>query len=467
MAMIIRSDHDLPTLRILIDPMLRTNDVVFQAVRGRGTPTEVARCPITALGLPESLVGADPGSLQDHRLQLPGEVLSRLTAAVDGLGESPIPPHHALWLELPSPRGFVYVAPWERLLEPLGRCLFRLPNHLVRPEAPGQGLEVAICSSAPQAKMAFGPPDIMVRLAEQYLERSGHAVRLHLFTDVAWHPELLARVGDHATLPGHVVIHDPAEAESYERPARTARLSSSAEVSNPWLRWILDSVSGGRIDVMHFVTHGFLSGDRGAIAVASTPTLNTDRHMSRFIGSVEITAFLTRLGAWGLMLSGPPHNFSPAGLREVADAVAQVLPGIALVHDADHDPDGVQLGLALHTIFGAGPELDRPLPAVTAWAHPRFVEFPTEDQSGLHVNADGSSAFIAEATRDALANPDTQPWVASMSRCLEQLQVRWLPDTAEEEADPAAVAALRSVSDMLERHVARAYPAEDTSRGDS
>jgi hypothetical protein len=341
-----------------------------------------------------------------------------------------------------------------------------LPNHLVRPQAPGQSLEVAICSSAPQAKIAFGPPEIMVDLAEQYAARSGHRVRLHLFTDVAWHPELRSRVADRASLADHVVVHDPAQAPSYER-TRPTRSGIGGEVTNPWLRWILDSTSGGRIDVIHFATHGFLSGDRGAIAVASTPNLDTDRQMSRFIGSVEITAFLTRLGAWGLALSGPPGNVSPAGLREVADAVALVLPGMALVHDLDHDPHADQLGLALHTILGQGPDLDRPLPAVTAWVHPRFVEFPEEDQTELHLNVDGSSSFIADATRSALASPGTEAWVASLSRCVEQLQVRWLPDTPDEAADPAAVEALNRVSEMLERHVAREYPTGGTSRGDS
>ena len=54
------------------------------------------------------------------------------------------------------------------------------------------------------------------------------------------------------------------------------------------------------LDFVHFVGHGYLSGDRGAIAVATSPTVNTDQQWSRFIGSVELNTFLSQVGAWGL-----------------------------------------------------------------------------------------------------------------------------------------------------------------------
>jgi hypothetical protein len=450
----IRSDLDLPTLRILLDPA-RTDftQAVFQLVRGRDMPYEVARCSIHDLGLPEALAGMRP--VMDETLRVPPEVLARLQTFLPRVGPSPMRPENALWLEFPSPRGCLYVMPWERLLAPLGRSLFRLPNYVVRPQAPGRNLEVAICASTPLAKGLF-PADLIVgTLADQYLRYTGHDVTLHIFTDSA-----VPLPAVQAGAPGQVIVYDPAGAASYERPRRTAGVGVSARLSSPWLLWMRDALQGRPLDVVHFVGHGYLSGDRGAFAVATTPTVNTDEQMARFIGAAEINAFLSQVGAWGLVLTGPPMNFSEPGLRALADAVAKVRPGIAMTHDASRDTSGEEFGLCLRTVVAQEGTLDRPLPSVTCWVHPAFVEFPYWDQADLHLNADGSSAFIGPATVDALSGRGTEAWVASATRALEIQQARWLPDSPEQPADPAAVTALRNVADLVERHVGRAYPGD-------
>lgn len=458
--MIIRSDLGLPTLRILVDPREApgASEIVFQAVRGRDTPQEVARCPVGALG-PLDATGA---LVEARSIALPDDVVVALGDAIAGLGSAPVPPENAIWLEFPPPRGQLYVLPWERLLAALGRPLFRLPNHMVRPQAPGNTLDVAICSSVPQAKIAFSPTDLMLAIAQCYLEQSGHDVRFLLFIDAGWHDELVRRVGD-AGLSDRVVIPDPREAGVSTRRGRSSSMGGSSSIDNPWLLWMLDAVRGRRLDVVHFATHGFLSGGRGAIAVANAPTKNPDASTARFIGSVELVAFLTQVGAWGLGLSGPPWNYSETGLRELADAVALVHPGVVLTHSVpDDDPDLAQLGSALQTFFGHASPAVEPLPAVTAWVHPRFVEFPAEEQSSMMLNADGSSAFISESTSMALGDRETDAWVAGVTRTLEQLQARWLPNVEGEVADEAAVVALQRVSALLEESVVSTYP--NTSR---
>ncbi len=450
MAALIRSDLDLPTLRILLDPASFTY-AVFQLVRGRDTPTEVARCHLRDLGLPATLEGVLP--VADHQLRVPSRVLGRLEASAPKFGLSPMPPHNALWLEFPSPRGCLYVMPWERLLESLGRNLFRLPNYLVRPHAPGQNLEVAICASAPAAKAWFSAPEIVRSLTDRYLMLTGHRVRLHLFTDALAYPDVAAM----ASPGGEVTAYDPAAASSYEPPRRGSSVGTASRLSSPWLLWMRDALLGRPLDFVHFVTHGYMPGDRGAIALATAPTVNTDQRLSRFISAAEVNTFMSQTGAWGLVLTGPPNNFSSSGLRELADAVAQVRPGIAMTHDAGVDVHSLEFGRCLQTVLAQG-SLDRPLSSITCWVHPAFVEFPAEDQQDLHVNHDGSSAFLGPATVDALSGQDTEAWVASASRAVEMQQVRWLPDTPEESADPAAVTALRNVADLVERHVGRAYP---------
>lgn len=465
MAMMIRSELGLPTLRILLDPERLTSAVVFQMVRGSDTPYEVARCKLEDLGLPENLTGVD--SLHDSRLTVPPNVLDTLTRAAQDLGPSPMEPEVAMWLEFPSPRGFLYVAPWERLLAPMGRCMFRLPNHLVRPQAAGPSLEVAICASSPVAKTGFAPPPIMVDLATSYLRRAGRDARVHLFTDAAWVDQLRQLVAGQEGMGEHVIVHEPSESPYTRRSSGSALVSVTSEVVNPWLQWMMQSMGGRRLDVVHFVSHGYLSGDLGAIALARRPTRNDDREIARFVGSIEMTTFMSQVGAWGLMLTGPPYNYCEAGLRQLADAVAQELPGVALTHDLGLDPDSEQLGLALQTMFAPGSPLDGPLPAMTCWVHPRFVEAADEYPEDLHLNSDGSSAFIYDSTREALSAADTESWVASASRALEMQQVKWIPDAVGETPDPAAVAALRKVADLVDRHVARAYPSSGTSRGDS
>lgn len=461
----IRSDLRLPTLRILLDRERTTSAVVFEIVLGRDTPQEVARCSLADLRLPETLSGND--SIHDGELKVPRKVLEALTTAARNLGPSPMEPEAALWLEFPSPRGFLYVVPWERLLAPIGRCMFRLPNHLVRPQAPGPGLEVAICASSPLAKTGFAPPRIMVDIADAYLARSGHNATIHMYTDATWVDELRQRLRHTDGMDGHIIVHDPIESDPFRTAPRTAALSVNSEVANPWLLWIMQSMHGRHLDVVHFVSHGYLSGDIGAIALARRPTRNDDRELARFIGSIEMTTFMSQVGAWGLMLSGPPHNFCEAGLRQLADSVALVLPGIALTHDLELDPTGEQLGLALQTMLAPGSPLDRPLSAMSCWVHPRFVATAEDHLEHLHLDVDGGSAFIHESMRDALAWADTQSWVASASRYLEMQQVQWIPDAVGESADPAAVAALKNVADLVERHVSRAYPAAGTSRGDA
>lgn len=447
MAAIVRSDHDLPTLRILMGSSERgRGDIVFEAVRGRGLPREVARVSLEEVGVGSR--GRRQRTGDDLSPWVPDRVLAALHEAVAGLGPSPMQPEDALWLEFPSPRGILYAMPWERVLAPLGRVMFRLPNHLVRPQAPATTLEVALCASAPLAKSMFDPPLMLELLARQYVEHTGHEVRLHLFTDEAWVGGL-RQVADAVPGAGEVVVHDPHQAARYPLPSRTTRLGRSSAVTNPWLCWIRDDLEGHRLDIVHFAGHGYMSGEFGALALASAPTVNTDVELSRFVGAAELTAFLTQVGAWGLGLSGAPGNYSEAGLRELTDAVALVMPGVALTHSFGQDQDARELGMALSAVFRPGESQVAPMPSTTCWVHPAFVEFPPDDQELLHLNADGSSAFVTDSTRDVLAQSDSQAWVAAASRNLEMLQARWLPTTSDEAADPAAVTALQNLSGFL------------------
>lgn len=467
----VRSDFELPTLRIFTDPQRgRATQAVFEVVRGDATPREVTRCSLEELGLPDSLAGVR--RLEDEQFRVPQRVIDDLYPAVTELGASPLPPENALWLEFPSPRGFLYIAPWERLLAVLGRAMFRLPYHLVRPQVPGSRLDVAICVSTPEAKTEFSVFDVLEPLVSQYLSHRRDQVALHIFTDEQWFHSLYHDFSSHGT-EKKVVVHDPRSAAVYEpAPDMAGTIGQSVDVSNPWLRWMRDALAGSPIDFVHFVTHGYLSGNRGAIALAPSPTYNADPAWSRFLGASQVSTFLTQMGAWGLGLTVPPGNFSAPGLRELADAIALSRPGVVITHEITLDPACRELGAALQIVLSEHAELwPFPLPSATCWVHPGVREFLeryltygyTDGSSERHLtyqylNADGSSAFVGEATKEALAGGRTESWVASASRALEAQQMKWLPDTAEASSDPAAVEALRNVADLVERHVRLAYP---------
>jgi hypothetical protein len=451
MPEIVRAEHDLPTIRIVLGRSgAHRSEALFQTVRGRGEALRVDVCSTSELGPLEHLTSGK--SVPDDAFAVPGHVVESLRQAVDEMGQASTVPATAIWLELPSPRGYLYVLPWERLLAPLGRPLLRLPYHVLRPQAPSPSLAVALCASAPLAKAPFDTVGEMDRMARLWLDRAGDQVTFHLFTDIESHGPLRSRVSD---LSGRVVVHDPAEAEAYPAPPRTSRVASESAVVNPWLRWICESLEGKALDVAHFISHGYLSGDSGAIALASTPARDTDRNWSRFVGPAEMSLFLSRLGIWSLVLSGPPYNYSGAALRELADAIALARPGVAVAHELMADWDGEQLARLVEMVYGAGPPVEAPMPGVTCWVHPHFVRYPPEEREALLLTEQGTSSLIKTATQDVLAGEHTPAWVAAGARYLEAQQATWLPSSPDEEVDKDAVAALESVSRLLEKHAKR------------
>lgn len=453
MAAIVRSEHDLPTIRIRQAAAAGSrNEAVFDAVRGGDERWEVTRCGVSELGLPETLTST---RRLDDSFSVPTNVIEALKVGADQLGESPTPPENALWLELPSPRGYLYLVPWERLLAPLGRPLLRLPNYTVRPRASTASLEVAVCASAPMAKSWFDTVAILEQLTSRWLSHAGHHVTVHLFTDMSGYERLRAETAGYSG--SKVVVHNPGDAEGYDFPTRTTRVGEATTVTNPWLHWMRDAMRGRALDVVHITSHGYLSGDRGAIALASTPMRNTDRELSRFVGAAEMSTFLSQVGAWAFVLSGPEYNYCAPGLRELADAITLIHPGVALVHDLGLDPSMAQFAATVEMVLGGGASVSVPMPAISCWTHPRFVEFPAAEQEELYLTQEGYSSFIDDATHVALSREDTPAWVASATRYLEAQQAQWFPDIPGETVDSAAVAALQSVAALVEKHVNREY----------
>lgn len=431
MAMLVRTDHDLPSLRIAFRDGGR-DTVHFWLVRGAGEPALVAACPAPELG---PLDFRDGEAVTDDQFSLPSDVLYQLARQVPDLGSSDSPPDHALWLELVSPRGYLHLVPWEQLLAPLARPLVRLPNYTVRPSANSQTLEVVLCASSTVVASEFAPAQTLARLARLWLTRSGRPTTVHLFSDACAHSELLDLVAD---LESTVIVHDPSSWESVAHPTPL--------LGNAWLEWMGGVLAGRAVDVVHLVGHGFLSAGRGALALARTPTQPVGACPAEFVGAAKLAQFVGTQGAWTFVVSGAPDNYSGAALREVADALAINSPGISIAHDLALDPDVDQLTRVIELVFDAKDAVTEALPGISCWAHPKFVEYAEENL----ITASGHSAMVRDATQEVLAAPDTPASVASATRYLESLQAQWItPEMGSIDRD--AVTALRRVSDVLER----------------
>jgi hypothetical protein len=429
MAMQVRADHDLPSLRIAYRDGGR-EAVRFWLVRGAGELQLVAECEASELG---PLDFRDGEAITDDQFSLPSDVLYQLSRQVRDLGRSPSPPDNALWLELVSPRGYLHLVPWERLLAPLGRPLVRLPNYTVRPRAQFKSLEIALCASSSVMTGEFDPAATLARLARLWLTASGMPTTVHLFCDSRAHARLVELVGD---LDG-VLVADPRRWEAVAQP--------SATFTSVWLEWMCGEMADRAVDVVHVVGHGYLSGGRGAVAMSESPTCEQGQ-VAVFVGAAQLSQFVAGRGAWAFVVSGPSDNYSEAALREVADAMAVNSPGISIAHDLGLDPDVHELTRVVELVFAGKDAVTEPLPGICCWAHPKFVEYPEENL----ITSSGHSALVQEATQRVLGSTHTPASVAAGTRFLESLQAQWIvPEDGKIDRD--AVTALRRVSDLLER----------------
>jgi hypothetical protein len=225
------------------------------------------------------------------------------------------------------------------------------------------------------------------------------------------------------------------------------------------------------VDHLHFLCHGFLAADGGAVALAPSPLSNEDRRIGRFVGATETVTLLSALGAWSAGFTGPDGNYSALGLRALADAVAEARPGPVLAHETAGDEDFTELGRTLTLALGST-QANAPAPGRTAlWIHPERVQqspYPVESAAApadaLLDDASSTSLLFGTATTAALAAPETPSWVASSARVLEQAQAAWLSPTQtgmgelgpDSEWRSQAESALRLAGELLEAHVRQA-----------
>jgi len=438
MAEILKREYDLLTLKVSLNTAEHPTRATFELegrVEGEFDRIDGWEFFAEQIGLPERLEFRKT-LYGGYEFSLPGGLLDALRQTI----ASTAPEGRPLWLHLVKPYGYLGMVPWERLMQPALKIpILRLPDFLANPprETPSV-LDAILCSSLPAAKESFMVMDHLTQMVEKILSAVPRRTTIHIFTDREWYPALEHRMQDMDLLGGPVKLHNPENAGAYAAPEPTLQVSDRpGRIENPWLLWIRDALEGRSIDIAHFICHGFLSRDRGALAFSETPLRNEDRNMARFVGAAELTAFLTQTGAWSAAFSSPEQNYSQMGLRQIADAIAQMRPGPVIHHEIPLDFDGEALAGIYRFLFGPPPQPPPASPALFTYCHPSRVTGKPKARTLARV------AFqrIVDAANDVPSHPllkkifkadeNVPSWIAASQRFIEQQNLDLLKRSSE------------------------------------
>ena len=366
MAMLIRNSYRLPTVRISIRPSRSGRQVRFQCYDG-GQELMSREILADTLGIREEL---QVRAYHDVEFNIPADLLAAIAGSLLPCRRNDEP----LWLIVDS-SGYLAVVPWERLLQPtLGGPLLRIPNFLADPMVLSGPLRLALCLSAPMAKVPFDIPPYARALVTAIRSAVPQGTELHVFSDAA----VFGQLG--SVLPGdegaHTIrIHDPKGAARFGIGDVDRSLSDVSEhLKSPWLLWMHSELPGG-LDAAHFVCPGYFRKDRGALALARSPLMNIDPNWSHFVGAQELMAFLQLAGAWSVMFSPPYENVWSIGPRVVAGSLAWQRPGPVLVHDLHHhgQHDEAALAQVYRFLFAGGKAPPPASPGIMLYVHPKRV----------------------------------------------------------------------------------------------
>jgi len=477
----VRNDVAMTTLSLRMGrpagpPLQAGGDVILAELRVAGRAIPLRSLDPRAVGLPRTFDAARKYVYEDPSFTLPSESL-------EGLGDllaRRTNPSAPIWLELASPSGNLVLVPWERLLAlRAGVPIFRLPYSPVQTVANVQTLDVVLCASSPVAKEGIDLGRVISELIRSAFETltAQQRITVHVFCDAAVVDEIIGQQHQLlATFPRHRIdIHDPRQTPPglFDLPVFVPSDGSplpetSAETpaaDSPWLRWIAQTLGDIGVDGVHFIGHSYLSLGNGLLALAESPTRNSETRWARFISPGEIAQFLARVGAWYVGFSTPARNYSPMGLRLLADQVARLHVGPVLVHDATE----------IDALFGAALQLVVDPSAYEAYraawpqsqAWPTFYCDPTRTGSVEAMElANLVSYQLTERTllggpggARILSGEPVPTWLAAAQRGLERsnaelLQTRTTEHSPTQKAAQAGVeAALKFITSIIDKNM--------------
>lgn len=380
---------------------------------GQAHPLWYADLATEQIGLLPRIMGGQPDA-QVASIALPDEVPRTIGDALRGQGyDGP------LWLHLVKPYGVLGALPWERLLQDCGHVVLRLPDALAEAavEAPNT-LNVILCASRPRSEQHFNIPASLAAMAERIVRAvPNRDVQVHVFADLECMRELNHRLNAAGLMGSHVTVVDPEGSHDYDVQHADGGHARLAQAGSPWLQWMTQAMGGRSVDVVHFVCHGYMADRSGSLAFAESPVLNADPRWCKFVGGDELNRFLIRLGAWSVAFSAPLHNYSPLGLRALADEFAQVRPGPVLHHEMAEDPEFEQLVAAYRVMYSNERALPATMPAIALCYQPALLAGEPPVRAVPARMPTRSRGVSSVATSPAA---DIPAWLASAHRFVEQ-----------------------------------------------
>lgn len=343
MAERIKRENDIVTLKVELEPGDRVSCVLQFLDGGHLQSQPLWEGPISSFGIEYPRTKTSP-RWDDVGFVLPDELRQMLARSVEDLACLAPWREPALWVQLVKPYGALRFVPWERLLPDVADMpVLMLPDFIFPPPRKSASmLDIALCASAPLHCEEHHVYDAMWGAIEAILNGVvGQTPQIHLFTD----SKLARRLQAEGMLPDQVLIHDQAQAAPFVAKDPSSRLHDrTGSLRSPWLLWMREALRAYSTDVVHFICHGHLTAQSGAMLFAQSPLERTDNYLAGPVGATELGSFLTQVGAWSTVFSSPQDNQNPGGLRALADEIAQSMPGPMMLHDERH---GSPIDLAL------------------------------------------------------------------------------------------------------------------------
>ncbi len=444
---------------------------------------------------------SDLGLKRDRRNISTGSLPSKLVSDVRAWMQDELPASTPLWVHLVRPYGALRFMPWERVFgSGFGRAILMLPDFLFPPpRESAETLDVVLCASAP-----LHVEDHHVRTAlrdaiDRILTAAVRRTNLHIFTDNAFYKDMHVELEALKPAGASIRMYNPQDASQFCAEDLSSRLlDQTGQLRSPWLLWMQHSLRNCSVDVVHMIGHGYLSRDRGAMLLAQSPLERTNEFCAGPVSAIELSNYMTRVGAWGTVLTGVYDNNSAPGMRALADEIGQTRPGPMLMHSLDCDPGQHLLVPAYRVLFDDTPMAMPVNDALFVYCQPYRVQAPGDAPGNAPRNPPQAAAdpqrtrsmrtlespvsrspaqtAMAEASSDRTSPLDrvferggpVKSWVAATERVAEQVQLKLQKDVRDDAtADPiqaARTAASISALDSLRESVA-SFATEDAAAG--
>jgi hypothetical protein len=319
------------------------------------------------------------------------------TAIADQLRQAEQRNPAAIWLHIPQDSYPLALLPWEEIAaQEVHTPILRIGNFLSDPYTPSPKPRIAICASQPVGDGHYPLSAFVHALLRVIDDAAAHLdapPRVSIFTDTRWSDVVQAGLpGGPRNLDVEIVVPPDAVISGN----RTKRSDGNAPCTSVWLDWMAAHFAGEAVDIVHFITPGWYHENRGAIALAETPT-HDRKGGGEFIGASTLAAFYDQLGCSAMAFSSPEMPQWEWGQRMLAFELSWLRPGPVLVFE-----HGVLAYPALTNFYAL--LLGRGADAIE-----NEGQGPSPPQLTCHPKLLGETEFAPAAARGAAFVQDIEP----------------------------------------------------------